>query len=283
MTAALPVDAVDACDALADWLRRYRHVFVLTGAGCSTASGIPDYRGSDGNWKRSAPITWQAFSGDPLARARYWARSQVGWPRVAAAGPNPAHLALTRLQALERIERLVTQNVDGLHERAGSRDVIDLHGRIDMTVCLGCGLRMPRAGIQTMLETANPEWTGLDAGSAPDGDADLEGRDFSHYRVPDCDACGGLIKPDVVFFGENVPRARVDAAHAALARADAMLVVGSSLMVYSGYRFARLARGHGLPLAILTHGVNRADPLATLKLEADASTVLPAAVAQMER
>ena len=278
MASALLVDAEDA-RPLADWLMAHRHLFVLTGAGCSTASGIPDYRDGDGRWKRSAPITWQAFSGDPLARARYWARSQAGWPTVAAARPNPVHHALVRLQELGRIERLVTQNVDGLHGRAGSRDVIDLHGRIDTTVCLGCGLRLPRASLQDLLDAANPDWTGLAARPAPDGDADLDGHDFGRYRVPDCTACGGVLKPDVVFFGENVPRARVDAAHAALARADAMLVVGSSLMVYSGYRFARTARERGLPLAILNRGLTRADPLATSKFEADATGALPAALA----
>ncbi|KAB8198520.1 NAD-dependent protein deacetylase, partial [Lysobacter maris] len=248
MAIAPPVDAEDASQALADWLAPHRRLFVLTGAGCSTASGIPDYRDSDGGWKRSAPITWQAFGSDPLARARYWARSQVGWPRVAAARPNPAHHALARLQALGRVERLVTQNVDGLHQRAGSAAVIDLHGRIDMTVCLGCGRRLPRDRVQYLLEAANPDWLGLQAASAPDGDADLDGHDFGRYRVPGCGDCGGLIKPDVVFFGENVPRERVADASSALARADAMLVVGSSLMVYSGYRFARAAREAGLPL-----------------------------------
>ncbi len=273
-----PVDELDVGAVLADWLDAHRRVLVLTGAGCSTGSGIPDYRDASGAWKRSPPITWQAFTGDPLARARYWARSHVGWPVVAAARPNPAHRALAALEARGRVECLVTQNVDGLHQQAGSDRVVDLHGRIDMTVCLDCGHRVPRADVQAMLDRLNPGWMGLDAGAAPDGDADLEGLDFSTFRPPCCPACDGLLKPDVVFFGENVPRARVAESHAALARADAMLVVGSSLMVYSGFRFARAAHEAGLPLAILTAGVTRADTLATLKLTADATQVLPAAI-----
>ncbi|QDH70226.1 NAD-dependent protein deacetylase [Marilutibacter alkalisoli] len=279
MSAVLPdlPDATDATHALGEWLQRHARLLVLTGAGCSTNSGIPDYRDANGEWKRQPPITFQAFTGDPLARARYWARSHVGWPVMGHARPNPAHHALVRLEAQGGIELLVTQNVDGLHQRAGSRAVVDLHGRIDTVVCLGCDLRLGRADVQAMLDSLNPDWRGLHATTAPDGDADLDGLDFGRYRIPDCPACGGLLKPDVVFFGESVPRERVEAVRAALTRADAMLVVGSSLMVYSGYRFARAARELGLPLAILTRGVTRADNLATLKIEDDATLVLPAA------
>ncbi|MGN6513989.1 MAG: NAD-dependent protein deacetylase [Lysobacteraceae bacterium] len=262
---------------LRDWLRAHRRVFVLTGAGCSTDSGIPDYRDANGAWKRSAPVTWQAFLHDPATRARYWARSFVGWPRVARATPNATHHALAALEARDALALLVTQNVDGLHQRAGSRGVVDLHGRIDGVRCLACDARHPRAGLQEELAARNPGWVAREAATAPDGDADVE--DTAGFRVPECGACGGMLKPDVVFFGENVPRARVDAAQQALRRADAMLVVGSSLMVYSGYRFARMAREAGLPLAILTRGVTRADPLATLKLDADCASTLAAAVA----
>ncbi|HVI59938.1 MAG TPA: NAD-dependent protein deacetylase [Luteimonas sp.] len=270
--------ATQAIDALREWLHAHRRVFVLTGAGVSTASGIPDYRDAGGRWKRLPPITWQAFTGDATARARYWARSFVGWPAVANAWPNRAHVALARLESRRRLSLLVTQNVDGLHVRAGQRAVVDLHGRIDRVVCLACGASSPRAGLQQRLAAMNPGWAGLSAATAPDGDADLDGLDFGGFRVPACDACGGMLKPDVVFFGENVPRERVAAAQEALAGSDAMLVAGSSLMVYSGYRFARMARELGLPLAILTRGVTRADDLATLRLDAECGATLEAAV-----
>jgi NAD-dependent SIR2 family protein deacetylase len=265
----------DASAQLADWLHAHPRVFVLTGAGCSTASGIPDYRDRDGAWKRKPPVTYQAFLHEPATRARYWARSHAGWPMVARARPNLAHRALAALEGDGRIEHLVTQNVDGLHQRAGSASVIDLHGRIDAVRCLGCGARKSRDDVQQQLVAENPEWThAIDVAIAPDGDADLDAIDTSTFVPPHCAACNGLLKPDVVFFGENVPRERVFAAQAALQSSDAMLVVGSSLMVYSGYRFAVLAREAGLPLAILTAGTTRADPLATLKLDADTGTTL---------
>jgi len=267
----------EAIQALAAWLDRYRSVFVLTGAGVSTNSGIPDYRGADGEWKRRAPITYQAFVQDPLMRARYWARSFAGWPVVANARPNRAHAALALLEARGRVSMLVTQNVDGLHARAGQREVIDLHGRIDQVVCLACAARLPRASVQSMLADAHPEWAAISASAAPDGDADLDHPGSYGFTPPPCPRCGGLLKPDVVFFGENVPRPRVESATGALQRSDAMLVAGSSLMVYSGFRFARMASDMGLPLAILTRGVTRADDLATLKLHADCETTLAGA------
>ena len=263
-----------AVAALDEWLDAHPRVFVLTGAGISTGSGIPDYRGPDGLWKRNAPITYQAFMRDPAMRARYWARSYIGWPVVARAQPNRAHLALVELEAQGRIASLVTQNVDGLHSRAGQRNVIDLHGRIDQVICTQCGTPVSRVEIQQQLTDANPGWATLHAKTAPDGDADLDRTDFDNFRAPPCPRCGGLLKPDVVFFGENVPRARVDDAQAALARADALLVIGSSLMVYSGFRFAREARERRLALAILTRGVTRADGIATLKLDVDCEPVL---------
>jgi len=269
--------------ALADWLRAHPRVFVLTGAGCSTASGIPDYRDRDGAWKRRPPVTYQAFVQDPATRARYWARSLAGWPMVARARPNAAHRALAELEARGRVAKLVTQNVDGLHQRAGSHDVLDLHGRIDAVRCLACDARVPREEVQAQLAARNPEWThAVEAAAiAPDGDADLDAIDTTTFLAPQCVACGGLLKPDVVFFGENVPRARVDAAQAALQASDAMLVAGSSLMVYSGYRFALKAREAGLPLAILTLGTTRADALATLKLDAECGRTLESAVQSM--
>jgi NAD-dependent SIR2 family protein deacetylase len=275
----LPSSTPAPAELLRDWLRAHRRIFVLTGAGISTGSGIPDYRGPDGKWKRRAPITYQAFIRDPSMRRRYWARSFFGWPAVARALPNRGHAALVALEARGSITALVTQNVDGLHTRAGQRNVIDLHGRIDDVVCLQCATRFARADVQRILAEAHPDWTAGEVVIAPDGDADLERMELHRFRPPPCRDCGGMLKPDVVFFGENVPRPRVAAAHAALERSDAVLVVGSSLMVYSGFRFARMARTAGLPLAILTRGVTRADELATLKLDVDCVPALAAAVA----
>jgi NAD-dependent SIR2 family protein deacetylase len=279
MATPAPIDPDSPVLRLRQWLAPLRRVFVLTGAGCSTASGIPDYRDADGQWKRTQPVTYQAFVGDPLLRARYWARSFIGWPMIERARPNPAHAALAQWQAQGRLLQLLTQNVDGLHQQAGSADVIDLHGRLDDVVCLQCTSREPRSVLQGRLHEANAGWAVLSAGFAPDGDADLEGVDFSSFGVPPCQACGGMLKPDVVFFGESVPRARYEAARAALDAADALLVVGSSLMVYSGYRFARQAHERGIVLAIVNQGVTRADELADLKLEVDCARLLPAVLA----
>ncbi|MGH8026958.1 MAG: NAD-dependent protein deacetylase [Pseudoxanthomonas sp.] len=267
-------DTRDAAARLRRWLDGYRHVFVLTGAGCSTASGIPDYRDASGGWKRTPPVNYRDFVEDPEVSARYWARSFVGWPIVARAEPNAAHRALARAQSVGWLSQLVTQNVDGLHERAGSSGVIDLHGRIDEVVCLRCATRYARAQVQQRLARDNPQWAGLSAEAAPDGDADLEGRDFSGFKVPACETCGGILKPDVVFFGENVPRTRYEQARAALEKSDALLVVGSSLMVYSGFRFARMAYEAGQPIALLNQGKTRADDLASLKIEADCAATL---------
>lgn len=265
---AQPVNT-DSVHALGAWLNAHHSIFVLTGAGVSTHSGIPDYRGEDGQWKRRAPVTYQPFLQDPQVRARYWARSFVGWPVVERARPNRAHDALAALEARGKLSVLVTQNVDGLHQRAGQRRVIDLHGRIGQVICLGCAIRHPRDSLQSLLADANPQWLEITASTAPDGDADLEQADFNAFREPVCPHCGGMLKPDVVFFGENVPRERVSAATEALHRSDAMLVVGSSLMVYSGFRFAQMTHDAGMDLAILTLGRTRADHLATLKLHAD--------------
>lgn len=264
---------------LADFIARAGRLLVLTGAGCSTGSGIPDYRDADGQWKRSPPVTFQAFTGEERTRQRYWARSLLGWPRLQAARPNTAHRALAALERQGRVELLLTQNVDGLHQAAGSEAVLDLHGRIDAVCCLACSHREPRAELQQRLVRLNPDWAALSAAPAPDGDADLDALDFSGFRVPPCPFCGGLLKPDVVFFGENVPTARVGQAMAALDRAGALLIVGSSLMVYSGYRFARVAAERGIPIAALNRGRTRADELLSLKLDADCGEALAALLA----
>ena len=266
--------AVMSDSRLEDFIAAHRRLFVLTGAGCSTGSGIPDYRDEQGAWKRTPPVTYQAFVGDGITRRRYWARSLVGWPRIAQAQPNAAHRALAALEAQGRCSQLLTQNVDGLHQAAGSRAVIDLHGRLDAVVCLGCCASSSRADVQRRLAEANPAWAGLAAGAAPDGDADLEDRDFATFQVPACDACGGMLKPDVVFFGENVPRIRVDAAMAQLAQADAMLVVGSSLMVYSGLRFVHAAVRAQIPVAAVNLGRTRADDLLRFRMAAPCGDAL---------
>lgn len=259
---------------LEDFVAAHGRLFVLTGAGCSTGSGIPDYRDEQGAWKRTPPVTYQAFVGDTATRQRYWARSLLGWPRIAEARPNAAHRALAALEAQGQCDMLLTQNVDGLHQAAGNRSVIDLHGRLGDVVCLGCGVRSSRADLQLRLVDANPDWVGLAAGAAPDGDADLDGRDFSGFRIPACGACGGMLKPDVVFFGENVPRERVQAAMAHLQRADAMLVVGSSLMVYSGLRFVHAAMRAGTPVAAVNLGRTRADDLLQFRVAAPCGDAL---------
>src|SRR5271157_1274446 len=184
-----------ACSSLQDFVDRARSLFILTGAGCSTSSGIPDYRNADGQWKRQQPVTYQAFMRDETTRRRYWARSLIGWRRIRGARPNAAHRALARLEVMGRSEILLTQNVDRLHQAAGSGRVIDLHGRLDLVRCMGCERRMSRDELQEQLSRLNPGWLGLDATDAPDGDADLESAD----AVPSCRRCGGVLKPDVVF------------------------------------------------------------------------------------
>ncbi|WP_045760336.1 NAD-dependent protein deacetylase [Xanthomonas albilineans] len=252
--------------ALEAFVVRHRRLFVLTGAGCSTDSGIPDYRDVAGEWKRTPPVTYQAFMGELATRQRYWARSLIGWPRFGYAQPNATHAALAHLEARGQVALLLTQNVDGLHQAAGSRAVIDLHGRLDVVRCMQCERRMPRETFQQQLLQHNPHWATLQAGQAPDGDADLDGVDFAAFVVPACPHCGGMLKPDVVFFGENVPRERVTSAFAHLQQADAMLVVGSSLMVYSGFRFVQAAAKAGVPIAAINLGRTRADDLLDLKV-----------------
>jgi NAD-dependent SIR2 family protein deacetylase len=260
-----PGMALDA--ALQDFIDRHERIFVLTGAGCSTRSGIPDYRDANGNWKLPPPMTYQTFIGSHAARQRYWARSLLGWPRMSLALPNGAHQALARLEQQGKSAALVTQNVDSLHQAAGSVNVIDLHGRIDQVCCIGCGDRLPREALQEQLSRLNPDWAELDAAAAPDGDARLDGRDFSSFAVAACSGCGGVLKPDVVFFGETVPRPRVDEVYSHLERADAVLVVGSSLMVYSGFRFIDAAMRAAKPVAAVNLGRTRADDGLTLKVE----------------
>jgi NAD-dependent SIR2 family protein deacetylase len=260
---------------LAGFLARHRNVLVLTGAGISTASGIPDYRDKDGVRRGKAPVQGPEFRKSEALRKRYWARSMVGWPAMAGAAPNPAHRALAALQACGRIGAIVTQNVDGLQQKAGSEAVLELHGSIHAVTCLDCHARFPRAFVQTLLEEANPGLLGAIATPAPDGDAQLEPAALADFKIPYCIHCAGMLKPDVVFFGDGVPAETTGQALAWLAQADALLVVGSSLMVFSGFRFCRLAAETGKPIAALNLGKTRADHLLSLKVEASAEHVLP--------
>ncbi|BBL24756.1 NAD-dependent protein deacetylase [Comamonas terrigena] len=275
-----PVDVPAATPAqLLDWARQHPRWLVITGAGCSTEVGIPDYRDQAGQWKRPQPVTYQAFMGDALVRQRYWARSLVGWRVMGHARPGAAHHALAALEKAGRVQLLLTQNVDGLHSAAGSRKVLDLHGRIDTVRCMDCGHRFARADWQRALEALNPDWVQLQARTAPDGDADLDGLPFAEFRIPPCPHCGtGVLKPDVVFFGESVPRERVQRGLDTLAQVDGVLVAGSSLMVYSGFRFVQAAAAAGLPVLAINQGRTRADALLAAKLQADVGQSLQALV-----
>lgn len=249
-------------------------LFVLTGAGCSTDSGIPDYRDQNGNWKYSRPVMYHDFVANELVRKRYWARSMIGWPRIAAARPNPAHFALARLEGAGVTRQLVTQNVDGLHRRAGSNRVIELHGDLEYVICIDCRRRLQRAQLQEYL-LSNNKPLNIDAyTSAPDGDAIPDHADYVSFKLPECDACSGILKPDVVFFGEPVPKARVDQAMQKLRESNAILVIGSSLMVFSGYRFVREASKYNIPAVAINLGKTRADQLLTFKYEQPCSVVL---------
>lgn len=268
--------------ALAEFLRTHRRLLVITGAGCSTPSGIADYRDADGEWKYAAPIMAQDFVRDPASRRRYWARSMRGWPDFAAAKANPAHRALATMQRRGMLCGLITQNVDGLHQQAGHQEVIELHGNLRWVVCLGCGGRVARADVQVWLQSENPAVLEVAATPAPDGDAEL-GVDLAGVRVPSCVHCGSPLKPDVVFYGESVPTARVQQAYRLVDDADAVLVVGSSLMVYSSYRFMRRAYERGLPMVAVNQGKTRADDWLQIKVAEDCVAVLPDLLAALER
>ena len=265
--------------ALLDFIATNRRLVVITGAGVSVSSGIPTYRDRDGVWRHSAPITHQEFVSDAARRRRYWARSLLGWPAVRDARPNAAHRALAQLEHLGHVDLLITQNVDRLHQRAGSSAVVDLHGRVDQVRCLDCPAVIARELIQQQLLRDNPQHPAQTAQRRPDGDADVSDLSVERMRVPVCKLCGGTLIPDVVFFGGSVPRERVEACKSAVAAADGVLAVGSSLQVFSGFRFCRLASELGKPLAIINPGKTRADPLSSLKLEAECGPLLEALAA----
>jgi NAD-dependent SIR2 family protein deacetylase len=255
-------------------------VAVLSGAGLSTESGIPDYRGPTGRTRRAEPMTYQRFVGSAEARRRYWARSHVGWRQIGQARPNAGHRAVAALERHGLVSGIVTQNVDGLHQAAGARRVIELHGGLDRVVCLSCRERTSRDVLDRRLRAANPDWaaTGL---INPDGDAVLTDEQVAGFRVVDCTACGGLLKPDVIFFGENVPRPRVEECFATVAAARALLVLGSSLAIKSGLRFVARAAALGIPIAIVNQGPTGGDAHATLTLNAPLGATLTALTAHL--
>jgi NAD-dependent SIR2 family protein deacetylase len=256
-------------------------VVVLSGAGLSTESGIPDYRGETGRQRQAEPMTYQAFVGSAAGRRRYWARSHLGWRHIARATPNAGHRAVADLQRRGLVDGIITQNVDGLHQAAGAGDVVDLHGSLDRVTCLGCGERTPRDVLDRRLRAANPDWQAQAGAINPDGDVALADDLVEAFRVVDCESCGGLLKPDVVFFGENVPRPRVKDCYALTERAGTLLVLGSSLTVLSGYRFVRHAGGLGIPVAIINHGPTRGDVHAMLALDAPLGSTLTALLAAL--
>lgn len=256
-------------------------VTVLSGAGLSTESGIPDYRGPTGAARPSSPMTYSVFTGDPVARRRYWARSHLGWRTIGEAVPNAGHRAVARLQAAGLVEGVVTQNVDGLHSAAGATGVLDLHGRLDTVVCLDCRRLSRRDELAVRLAEANRGWQAEVLAVHPDGDVSLPDDALDGFSVVPCAVCGGVLKPDVVFFGENVPRERVQAAFALVERSRALLVLGSSLTVMSGYRFVLRAAKLGLPVAIVNQGATRGDGAAALLVDAPLGVVLPALTDQV--
>lgn len=269
--------------ALHEFIAQSRRLVVLTGAGCSTESGIPDYRSPGGAWTRHKPILFNAFVRSAEVRRFYWARSFRGWPRFEAARPNAAHRALAQLEARRRIHQLITQNVDDLHQEAGSRAVVQLHGRNRLVVCLDCRSEFLRAHIQERLGELNAAWLasapwndlrGDEADFAPDGDADVARDVVGDFRVPDCERCGGVLKPAVVFFGESVPAEKVGYAMNRVDESDALLVVGSSLTVWSGFRFVKRAHERGARIAIVNIGPTRGDELAEVKVEESCGEVL---------
>lgn len=257
---------------------------ILTGAGISTPSGIPDYRDSDGVRRGRQPMMYQEFLAAPESRRRYWARAMLGWPRVRKARPNAAHEALATLQQRGRISALITQNVDTLHDQAGSHDVIELHGSLHRVLCLDCGQRSERDAIQRQMEAHNPYLSGVDAVQAPDGDTLLDPAFEARFQVPQCPHCAGeRMKPDVVFFGENVAQPTAARALAAAENAAGLLVVGSSLMAYSAFRLCRVIAEHGKPLMAINLGKTRADDLLDLKIEGSCEELLPWLVKELGR
>ena len=272
-----PDDAVRALEDLVG----DGEVVVLSGAGLSTESGIPDYRGPTGAARPATPMTYQVFTGDPAARQRYWARSHVGWHVIAGAEPNAGHRAVAELQRAGLLRGVVTQNVDGLHTAAGARDVVELHGALSRVVCLDCGDLIARSALDARLRAADAGWQASAEVVKPDGDVDLPEEVLDRFGVVPCRVCGGVLKPDVVFFGETVPADRVARSFSLVEGAGALLVLGSSLTVMSGYRFVLRAAKLGIPVALVNQGPTRGDAQASVRVDAPLGVVLPELAARL--
>ncbi len=263
-------------------LMRGRRTLVLSGAGISTESGIPDYRGPNGSLRTRHPMQYHEFVGSAEARRRYWARSAIGWAQVGKALPNRGHAAIARLEQLGVVTGVITQNVDGLHQAAGSRRVLELHGSLAEVRCLSCGFLEMRDHLQGRLLEENPGWASSPVEAAPDGDAEIPLETVASFSIPSCLRCGGVLKPDVVFFGESVPRPRVEAAWGMLAEAGLLLVVGSSLAIFSGLRFVRQAARENKPVAIVNQGDTRGDEVAAVRIGGRLGDVLPSLLDALE-
>jgi NAD-dependent SIR2 family protein deacetylase len=271
----------DAFETLTGWLAD-GDVVVLSGAGLSTESGIPDYRGPTGAARRATPMTFQAFTGDPAARRRYWARSHLGWRTIGGARPNAGHTAVAQLQQRSVLSGLITQNVDGLHQAAGADGVVELHGNLARVMCLDCGELTGREELHARLTAANPGFAAAVLAVNPDGDVDLDDAVLANFRTVPCRRCGGMLKPDVVFFGETVPAERVQRCFDLVHRARTVLVLGSSLTVMSGRRFVLRAVKHAVRVGIVNQGVTRGDPYASVVLDAPLGAVLPDLVRRLD-
>lgn len=270
----LRIPPKESLRSLVDFVRANSPLFILTGAGCSTESGIPDYRDDKGEWKHARPVQYQDYLRHHAVRQRYWAGSMLGYQRIADAAPNHAHRTLAELERRGLVSMLCTQNVDGLHQRAGQRNLIELHGSLATVRCLDCDAQYSRDQIQSVLADSNPWFRRYCVNAAPDGFAKLEQADLSGFSIPECGRCAGILKPDVVFFGESVPKKRVTAAFSSLQQARGMLVVGTSLFVYSGYRFTRFAADNRIPIAAINLGSTRADKDFTVKLQQNCADAL---------
>ncbi len=281
------VNSTLAIDRLASLLTNLRSLVVLTGAGCSTSSGIPDYRDQDGNWKNAQPMQFSNFIANDENRQRYWKRSLAGWNSFGKAIPNSSHEALVELERMGVLSTLITQNVDRLHQKAGHENVIDLHGRLDLVRCIQCDTEVSRDDYQKNMLDVNSQYrdwleTTYDAkfNRAPDGDSHIFDPNIELKIIP-CSSCGGVLKPDVVFFGESVPKDVVTHAFACVDESEMLLVVGSSLMVYSGFRFCRYAAKNGKPVVIIGYGKTRGDELASLKITGECGAILKTLIEQM--
>jgi NAD-dependent SIR2 family protein deacetylase len=273
-------EAWDGIEAAVDLVSRGK-VMLLSGAGLSTESGIPDYRGPTGTARHGSPMTYEEFTRSETSRRRYWARSHVGWRAVADARPNAGHDAVTSLERGGQLSGIITQNVDGLHQAAGASVVIELHGNLSAVVCLGCAARTPRLWLDERLRLANADWDGVSGLARPDGDALISEEAVAKFAVVPCVDCGGILKPDVVFFGESVPRDRAASSFAVLESSSALLVVGSSLQVMSGYRFVLRAAQMDKPVIIVNQGATRGDAQAMLRIDAPLGEALPCLVSQL--